>query len=240
MNENFFPKQKHNKEINANILRDIALITMFIDHIGAAVVERGFPSYGILNLRVLDMILRYIGRISFPIFCFLLVEGFLHTHDIRKYLIRMAVFAIISELPFDLAMRGEIWLEHQNVFFTLFLGLFMMVLVQKAEQSDSKIKIPLILGICLVFAFLAQITKTDYGAVGIFLIFILYMTRTDRFKQCILGAICMAYEYTSVFAFLPIYFYNGKRKESVSKYFFYWFYPLHLLFLYGVHILIAG
>ncbi len=108
-----FPK----KGISGNTLKIIAIITMLIDHIGAVVIENGILKYQdpLLMQTILatpegvkwstiDFALRTIGRISFPIFCFLLVEGFLHTKDVRKYGIRLLAFALISEIPFDLAI----------------------------------------------------------------------------------------------------------------------------------------
>ena len=128
-------------------LKLIALITMFIDHIAAVVIIRVFyASYRVtasmqLSENIGDKIIvwvaenqnlvyaiyewmRNIGRMAFPIYCFLLVEGFLHTRNVRKYAGRLAMFALISEIPFDWAMEGEWWsLEYSNVFFTLVLGL---------------------------------------------------------------------------------------------------------------------
>ena len=98
--------------INSFQLKWIAVITMIIDHTGAVL----FPD---------DMVFRYIGRIAFPIFCFLLVEGFFHTRDVRKYMLRLGLFALISEIPYDLAFRDTVLeFEHQNVFFALLLGVF--------------------------------------------------------------------------------------------------------------------
>ena len=187
---------------------------------------------------MLDTICRYIGRVAFPIFCFLLVEGFLHTRNVWKYTGRMAIFALICEYPFDLAMRGSVWMSHQNVFCTLLIGLLMMIGIQQIESSTVRYQKPMILFTGLFAAAIAELCRTDYGAIGVMLIFILYMTRDNRMRQCILGAVCMMYEYTSVFAFPLIYLYNGRRKKIFSKYFFYWFYPVHLLLLYGIHQLL--
>ena len=101
---------------NSFWLKMIAITTMLIDHVGAVLL----PQYPIL---------RIIGRIAFPIFCFLLVEGFMHTHDVIRYMTRIGLFALISEIPFDLLFYGRI-LDgtHQNVFFTLFIGLVMLTI----------------------------------------------------------------------------------------------------------------
>ena len=122
--------------ISGSVLKWFAVITMVIDHFGASVLETyvmnvwGRSPLGNLfsdhwnELLRVDRILRYIGRPAFPIFCFLLVEGFLHTRDVKKYAMRLGIFALISEIPFDLAVRGKFfdW-QYQNVYVTLLLGL---------------------------------------------------------------------------------------------------------------------
>ena len=226
------------KGITANTLKWIAIITMFIDHIGAAIFERGLVRDGASQLYKLDVMLRLIGRVAFPIFCFLLVEGFLHTHNVKKYAINLALFSIISEYPFDLAFKGGFTFEYQNVFLTLFFGLLTIIGVHWIEQKEWKYKKPYILLVGVIGACVAELCNTDYGAIGVILIFILYITHKNRNKQCLFGAICFIWEITSVFSFLLIYFYNGVRKKGINKYFFYLFYPLHLLVLYGIHLLI--
>jgi len=92
-----------------------------------------------------------------------------------------------------------------------------------------------------VVAVTAHLLNTDYGAIGVMLIFILYQTRDERKRQAVLGAVAMCYEITAPIAFLLTYYYNGKRKQrrlEVAKYFFYAFYPIHLLILYWVKLLI--
>lgn len=224
--------------VSADLLKWIAIITMFIDHIGAAVVEKTniyLLPYG----KVLDFTLRFIGRLAFPIFCFLLIEGFYHTRSRKKYLCNLLIFALISELPFEISFLGEIVFGFRNVYWTLAIGMIMMLLFEKIkERTLEKTNLWFFLTIAAC-AILAEILHTDYGAIGIILVYILYKLRDDRKQQCICGAIATAYEITAPIAFLLIYKYNGVRKQKHLKYFFYAFYPLHLLFLYWVRTLIV-
>lgn len=228
---------------SGSTLKLIAIVSMLIDHIGASVLENGLlrsslaPSGSVLHnrLSVLDDILRAIGRPAFPIFCFLLVEGFLHTRDSRKYAIRLFLFALISEIPFDLAIyRTLVNWGMQNVFFTLLIGLLVMMACTHFFKNIWMQSVIFALG--LVAGYLLH---TDYGFKGVLLIEILYFFRYDRKNQCIAGAISFSWEMTAPLAFLPIYFYNGKRGLSL-KYFFYLFYPVHLLILAGIGKYCAG
>ena len=113
--------------LNSYQLKCIAIITMLIDHIGAVL----FPE---------NLVLRYIGRISFPIFCFLLAEGFYHTKNVKKYMMRLAVFAVLSEIPYDLAFRNTyIEFTRQNVFFTLLIGVVMMYAIVRTNNVTVKV-----------------------------------------------------------------------------------------------------
>ena len=215
------------------------MITMLIDHIGACVFERGLLLVDETRndaalfemLRNTDRILRLIGRVSFPIFCFLLVEGFLHTHDRKKYALRLFLFALVSEIPFDLAIMGRLFDPvHQNVFFTLLIGLLAMMLCDYFRMQAQPVAQVLVLILAMV---LAWALHTDYGYRGVLLIELLYIFRYDRMKQVVAGAVAFSWETTAPLAFIPVWFYNGKRGKS-GKWFFYWFYPVHLLILWGV------
>ena len=165
--------KKNYKCINSFTLKMIAIITMVIDHVGAVL----FP---------MNMIFRYIGRISFPLFVFLLVEGSIYTSKIRKYELRMFLFALISEIPFDLAFSNEIVdIYSQNVFWTLTIGLVMLDLIQNGASyvklhKGNKIQLAWIEGqpiptiwqfvVVAVCGCVAQALQTDYGAGGILLI----------------------------------------------------------------------
>lgn len=235
--------------INGSVLKWIAILTMFIDHVGGSILEvfvlNGFgtsPMPGILNndqwyaVYAVDVVLRFIGRVSFPIFCFLLVEGFLHTHDVKKYAIRLGLFALLSEIPFNLAFRNQLlfW-KHQNVYFTLLIGLLCMWGI-KAVFASGKSKLVEIMGVgalLIVCGAAAELLNTDYGANGVLLIVLLYLLRSKRKLQCIAGAAAFAWEISAPLAFVPIFFYNGERGHQ-KKWLFYWFYPVHLLIFYVI------
>lgn len=219
---------KKYKCINSFILKMIAIITMVIDHVGAVL----FP---------MNMMFRYIGRISFPLFVFLLVEGSIHTRKIRKYELRMFLFALISEIPFDLAFSSEIVNIHsQNVFWTLGIGLVMLDLIQEAWIESQPIPIIWQFIVVAVCSCVAQVLQTDYGAGGILLIYLVWMTHENVPAQAVSFAVIAilffgVVELPGVIAFLPILLYNGKKGPS-AKYIFYAFYPVHLFLLHLIQV----
>lgn len=224
--------------LNGTTLKLIACVTMLIDHIGASCIEATYITAAQTPSRILqlDMVLRLIGRLAFPIFCFLLVEGFLHTHDVRKYVERLFLFGFLSEVPFDLAFfRTPFHWGHQNVYWTLALGVLAMALMQKFQDADGNIAWKGRFA-ALGCAVLAQLLNTDYGAIGVALIVALYLTRNNRKYQCIIGAVMMLFEITAPLAFVLIWFYNGQRGRCPqwAKWAFYLFYPVHLAVLAAV------
>lgn len=223
--------------ISGSAIKMIAIISMLIDHIGAVVVERMlyFPQYGD-GLRTLYMVLRSIGRLGFPIFCFLLVEGFMHTRSVWKYALRLGVFALLSEVPFDLAFSGS-WMysKYQNVFVTLLIGLLVMIFMDRIGKRKwpAVLKAPLQLGVIIAGMYAAELLRTDYAALGVMCIVTIFLFRKNRLAQAIAGAVVFLWEIPASLAFLPVAAYNGKRGWKM-KYFFYAFYPCHLLILYGI------
>ena len=193
---------------------------MALDHTGAVL----YPS---------QIWLRCLGRIAFPIFCFLIVEGFFHTHDVRRYMGRLGVFALISEIPYDLAFRGvPLEYAHQNVFFTLLIGIGMMILLERNREWPVKAVI------LLLAMWLAVLIRSDYNFRGVLLIFVFYIFHESRWLAVTAGGfwnflyqgVIQKYGVLSV---LPLALYNGERGRKM-KYFFYIFYPAHLLLLYGI------
>ncbi|MEY8392050.1 TraX family protein [Lachnospiraceae bacterium 45-W7] len=204
--------------LNGCVLKCIAMVSMLIDHAGAVL----YPQY---------IVLRMIGRLAFPIYCFLLVEGAMHTRDIRKYEIRLLLFALVSEVPFDLAFHGRTWWENQNVFFTLFLGVLAIDLMQEAGNKLS------VFLIFVLAAVAAEALHTDYGGAGIVFIVCYYLLYQKKIlKQIMFLAenfllYGLGVQFYASIAVLPMLLYNGKKGPSL-KYVFYVFYPLHLLILY--------
>ena len=226
-------------------LKTIACITMLVDHIGASCIEAGLllpelergevsgGAWDQLSLFQLDRVLRFTGRLAFPLFCFLLVEGFVHTHNVKGYLGRLVLFGLLSEVPFDLAFfRTPFDPSAQNVYWTLALGVLAMAGLKHFEKPDGSAswKGLLCAAGCTLAALLAC---TDYNGIGVLIICALYLTRGDRKRQCIVGALLFLFELTAPLAFVLVWFYNGQRGRCTPamQKVFYWFYPVHLLVL---------
>ena len=221
--------------LSGNALKMIAAVTMLIDHTGATFVRKlkGVSAIAsdpelAAHISRLYYYMRRIGRLAFPIYCFLLVEGFIHTKNIRKYLGRMLVFALISEFPFDYALHhGQALFAKQNVYFTLLIGLLVIWVIHDLIPGQIAPQL-LVMTAGLT---LARFMRTDYSYRGVFLIETLYILRFSRLFQCLGGGAFIEYEkMPAPLAFLPVYLYNGKRGRQL-KYFYYLFYPVHLMVL---------
>ena len=218
------------------VLKIIAVITMFIDHIGYAI----FGKFSFFN---------YIGRIAFPIFAFQITEGYAHTKNLKKYFLRLFVFALVSQIPFMLF--GKIISNDfaLNIFFTLLLGLACIYIYDKSKYKVVGFFLAVLIG------FLAEFTHCDYGFYGVSIIFLFYVFKNDIIKSSIAFMITTAikylipiikygfynkYLYLLIHTLIPIIFislYNGKKGKD-TKYFLYLFYPIHLLLIYGIYMLI--
>ena len=245
------------KGLSGSTLKIIAMISMLTDHAALALlgsilrnneiystadhsweyisklIESGSIGYVYLAYVILRNI---IGRLAFPIFCFLLVEGFTKTSNKAKYAERLLLFAVISEIPFNLVFSfGSITCpSHQNTLFTLFLGFMMLWGMEEAEKRCAKMWVQWVLKAVLFFTavILAEaVVRCDYGAYGIFAIAALYWFRWKKSEQLLAGCVAFLWELPATLAFIPIAFYNGKRGLKL-KYIFYIFYPAHLLVVY--------
>lgn len=229
--------------LSSDWLKIIALVTMAIDHTGSVL----FP---------MQPIWRMAGRIAFPIFAWLLVQGFVHTSNRRRYIGNMAVFALLSEIPFDLALGRRLSTDWQNVYFTLLLGLLVMSALEKLEGLPAQ-------AVLVASAMAAaQWLHFDYGCSGQALIVVFYFYVRRRNPSLEVGFILflltwllkpilrgqpvwepytwrnalanMELEFWGILAIPLLRQYNGVRKWKRGKYFFYLFYPLHLLILYAI------
>jgi hypothetical protein len=206
-------------------LKIIAIITMFLDHYYRII---GGPEW-----------LSVLGRLAFPIFAFSISEGYSHTKNVNKYLMRLLNFAIIIQLPNFLGFQ-----EYPlNIFFTLALGLFCLEIL-----DNNKINIVVRYIVVLYLCFLAEKTGLDYGAYGVILIILFNKLRNNKLYIFIaflalnlvilkIGNLSEMQIY-SIFSLVPIFLYNGKKGYGM-KYFFYLFYPLHFIFLYFLNELLG-
>lgn len=215
--------------LNTSFLKIVALITMFIDHLGASVILKiyGYDSF-IYSLS------RSIGRIAFPIFAFFAIEGFKKTSDRKNYFRRLFIFALITEIPFDLFNNQQFFYwRYQNVIFTILIGVLMLQAIEfEIYKYNNKIYEFLIV---VVFCIIVTFIQSDYSFLGTFAIYMYYKAGDDRLNRLINGEIAFLFEFLSFvhLANILIYLYNGKR-GNLNKYIFYVFYPLHLLVLYFI------
>ena len=221
-------------------LKLLAVATMLCDHLGYLF----FPEFPIFRL---------IGRVSFPIFCFFISEGCAHSAHMGRYLRRLFCFALLSEVPYNLVVFGTpVNWRSQNTMFTLFLGAFCVWLVKYHFRAHPGFTV-LAVG---ALAFAAGPLRLDYGSFGVLLVIAFYLFRGSRKNAflCFAG-LNLAFsslrlltsaspwrvhplEPFALAACLPLAAYNGERGRFSWKWFFYLFYPLHLLSLYGISLLI--
>lgn len=203
-------------------LKLIAILTMAIDHIGYGLVP--YLSYEDPDMAYLYPLCRGIGRLAFPIFCFLLVEGFVHTKNLARYMGRMALFALATEPFFDFFCTGT-WfsMEGQNVLFTLLFGLLALASYNKKDWPF----LLRLMGVAGAMA-LAHFAGSDYGFYGVLVIFLFYLCRDLGWGGKGLVAAANLYQNWAALGVLLTGFYNGQRGQEI-KYFFYVFYPAHLL-----------
>lgn len=236
--------------ISGTGLKLLACGSMLLDHIGASCLEAGLlaPFYADLapaqpGLAELDVALRLIGRLAFPLYCFLLVEGFVHTRSAPRYLLRLSLFALLSEVPFNLAFFGRVlYPDYQNVYWTLALGLLCLMLLRRAEQSGlAGAELRLAQGAALLLCGgAAWALRTDYDWFGVVLIAALYLLRDQPRRRLAAGCLLTCWEVTAPLAFLFIARYSGRRGwcPRWARTGFYLFYPVHLLILAGITLLV--
>ena len=240
-------------ELTSFHLHIIAMVLMLCDHLWATIVPG--------NDWLTD-----IGRIAFPIFAFMSVEGFFHTKNLKKYAGRLFVFALISEVPFNLVVGNSVFYPlHQNVLWTFLIGVGLMWINEKAK--DKKIHTRLLVAvITVVMGFLLGILSfCDYHYAGVLTVLMFYFFRGRKWQNFVLQALCMWYINTQILsgfyyeweifgtkievvrqgfamlALIPIWLYKGKQGfyNKWIRALYYWFYPLHLFVLWLIREIIA-
>ncbi len=232
--------------ISGTVLKLIAMFSMFLDHFALIIIKNG-KLYGYSGeyyqmaiatpegqkwLKIYE-ILRLFGMFAFPIFAFLLVEGFIHTSDFWKYFRRVLIMAVFAELPYDLALFNETYnFSRQNTGWTLVTALLVLYCMKKFRSNTAMKWCSVAAG-----AAAAEFLHFDYGALGIIMMALMYNFRKETLLRVVSGAVLTGVQtYESwclgALAFIPIYFYNGERGRLRMKWFPYLFYPLHLIVLY--------
>ncbi len=238
--------------LTGSTLKLIAIIAMALDHIAWTLIDPQlaalgltsfpqFPSLGAMQscpmLCILSYLFHFIGRTTFPLMLFFLTEGMTHTRNFRRYALNLLIFAFISEIPFDLAFSGTAFnFSQQNVFFTLFLSLIAIYTIRKL--SHKPLLVFLIVILCAATAFLL---RSDYSYKGIIIACVIELLREKKTLAYLFGCLSATalspYEITALLALPAVHAYNGQRGRKL-KYFFYIFYPAHLLLLFAIkHLL---
>lgn len=237
-------KIKNNKLqiLTANALKIIAVIFMMCDHLWATIISG-------------SQWLTIVGRIAFPIFSFLIVEGFFHTKDFKKYIRRLFIFALISEIPFNLMLGGSlIFPFKQNVMFTFLIALLFINLMEKAYKKGRGKFIKSAINSCAIGFLVGTFLMVDYIGYGILMTFGFYFAKKlpkpmiwQFISMFIINVLLMEgqeipfnifnnqifipMQAFALLALIPIWLYNGKlgRKNKIIQYGFYIIYPLHML-----------
>ena len=240
-------------ELTSFHLHIMAMAFMLCDHIWATVVSGN------------DWMTN-IGRIAFPIFAFMIAEGFFYTKDVKKYAKKMFVFALISEVPFNLVVGSRIFYPiHQNVLWTFLIGIGLMWINENAKGE----KLPkrfLVAVITVIMGYiLGIISFCDYYSAGVLTVLVFYFFRGRKWWNFVLQALCLWYINTEIlsgfyyewnifgmeievlrqsfamFALVPIWLYKGKQGfyNKGIKALYYWFYPAHLFVLWMIREIIA-
>ena len=243
---------QHRFHISSAVLHILAMALMLCDHLWATVIPG-------------NEWLTCIGRIAFPIFAFLLVEGYFHTRNLKNYVLRLLFFAVISEIPFNLMYSSSVVFPfHQNVIWTLLIGLWMIHLNEKARSTGkTSVRIWGTVGTILLGIVLGFVTFADYNAAGVLTILLFYFFR-GRNWWCCAGQLAgmyylnfqmlrgLVYEIPlagrilvfpqqglAILALILIWLYRGQKGYS-AKWFqqlCYWFYPAHMILLWLIRYL---
>lgn len=222
------------KILSGSALKLIAVISMLIDHTALLVFSQfklfNTPMFTLLGKSItLYFILRKIGRLAFPLFCFLITEGFFYTKNPKKYATTLFIFALISEIPYNLMNSGTVFSTgSQNIYFTLFFGVMLLYILKSSINNLFK------LACCVAIILTVSFARLDYGLRGVLLIVLLYLLRGKKLHQIVCSLPFLSGGYAAWSAIFLTGLYNNKRgfiQGKALKYAFYVFYPAHILLL---------
>lgn len=242
--------KEHKLQTTSFSLHILAMIFMLIDHAGMIF----FSDYPIF---------RCIGRLAFPIFAFMAVEGFYHTRSLKKYLSRLFIWAVISETAYNIFKTGQIVdITRRNVLWTFLFGLILVYSIDKARKKfgDGPILLAILIFSAVFCYCFSKILRADYGYAGLFTVIAFYLFRgrstSLRLLQfaslfvintlilssssVVIGTVSITRQIFALFALIPIWMYNGKRGYSSKTLtlFYYAFYPLHLILLVVLYVIL--
>lgn len=225
--------------LSASVLKIIACAAMALSHFGG-VFRHSLPPVAV-------DIFYFTGRIAFPVFAYLITEGWKYTRSKRRYMLRLFGFALLSQIPYSLALEGSFRQPLEfNVLFTLFLGTCMLQIEDMALEAKGGRR-RLLFVAALLPAVPGFLLDMDFGWKGILCVGLMGLVREKKNKLAVLTASMMlvylpgvsAYYSIAFLCTLPalilLYFYNGSRGRVKCKYLFYLFYPLHLLVFYCIY-----
>ncbi len=181
--------------LNRGNLKMIALFCMTLDHFAVAIIVPWLRLYDTESLEYAFLsttmsALRLIGRLAFPIFCFFIVEGLLHTRSVFKYAVRLFIFAIISEVPFDMVLKHTFFtVKYQNVFWTMLIGLVAIYILDGIYgkfKAKAVVKDIVTVFISALALYTAEVFSTDYGAHGVLTIIVIYLIGKNRYRLILL------------------------------------------------------
>ncbi|MDO4403505.1 MAG: TraX family protein [Atopobiaceae bacterium] len=228
--------------LSGSMLKLLALFAMIVDHTAHALLS----SEGPVLFRVYKWgitpyyLMRAFGRIAFPIYAFLLVEGFIHTRDRRKYGLRLALFTLISEVPWDLLHFGRPFeLSSQSVFVTLLLAYLGLCVLERLQSASSRSELCRWAVRLLALFFVATVAKSDYGVRGFAMTLVLYLLQMQLVVQAVVCSAYVGNPCYAVLGFVPIALYNGERgfiRGRFLQLLFYAAYPAHMLLLYAIRM----
>ena len=234
---------ERSRGLDGGTLKGIAAALMLTDHVGAILLPE-------------VLALRCVGRLAFPIFAFFIAEGYAHTRDFGRYFRRLAILAVVSEIPFNLENGTVFDLTRQNVLFTFCLALLTLRGLEALGRERGFGRWAGC-GLVLAAGFAAgELLRTDYGGWGVVTVALLYLCRDGKYAKLWLllamaavnglgmGSLTMPVfggempiQIFAVAALPVIWLYNGQAGPKGLRRAFYVFYPAHLLVLEGIRTL---